>query len=377
MIGFWAMAALLIVVALAVLLRPLVHGAGKAPDHSEPVTAVFRRQLSDLDAEIAQGRLAADEAAAARTEITRRMLAAADQQTEQPRLAAANPGETSWRVGTAVAVAGLVPAAALAVYFTVGDPAAINPSATTSAAAHGAGGHDAAELAAAADELKARLERDGGHPEGWALLGRTLATLGRFTEAQDAFARAIALKPDDPELHAELGEMLVLVAQGVVTPAAEAEFAKAGNDPRARYYGAEAAVQRGDAAKATSGLKALLADAPPDAPWREAVEARLAEISPGEPQAGAKTTAGPTAEDVGAAQAMSPEDQQAMIHSMVERLAARLAQKPGDREGWARLAHAYEVLGETEKAQAARAHAEGELAPVNPSGPDTGKPPPD
>jgi cytochrome c-type biogenesis protein CcmH len=367
MIAFWALAALLVVAALVTLLRPLLRAAGRVSDQGEPLTAVFRRQLSELDAEVAQGRLTADEGAAARTEITRRMLAAADQQGEQPGAAAANHGEISWRVGTAVALAGLLPAAAVAVYSAVGNPAAISPSATAGVAARAAGGHDAAELAAAADQLKARLEQDNGHPEGWALLGRTLATLGRFTEAQDAFARAIALKPDDPELHAELGEMLVLVAQGAVTPAAEAEFAKAGNDPRARYYDAEASLQRGDAATATSALKALLADAPPDAPWREAVEARLAEISPANSQAGAKMPAGPTDQDVAAAQAMSPQDQQAMIRGMVERLAARLAQNPGDREGWARLAHAYDVLGEPEKAQSARARAEAGAPATSPA----------
>jgi len=46
-----------------------------------------------------------------------------------------------------------------------------------------------------------------------------------------------------------------------------------------------------------------------------------------------------------------------MIRGMVDRHAARLEQNPNDKDGWARLAHAYEVLGETDKAQAARARA--------------------
>ena len=54
---------------------------------------------------------------------------------------------------------------------------------------------------------------------------------------------------------------------------------------------------------------------------------------------------------------MSPEERQAMIRGMVERLAARLDQNPDDKEGWTRLARAYDVLGETEKARAARARA--------------------
>ena len=355
MIWFWIVAGLLVLGALTGLLRPLLWHAGYSVPEGEATAALFRRQLVDIDAELAQGRLGPDEASAAKTDITRRMLAAADRVSEASDLAAANPTELSWRIGTAVAVAGVLPAAALAVYFTVGAPAGINPPAAS--AARGAAPHDTTELAAAADQLKARLERDPDHPEGWTLLGRTLARLKRFAEAGNAYGRAIALQPDEPQLHAELGEVLVLAAEGTVTPAAEAEFTKSGSDPRARFYGAEAALQRGDAAAAKTALAALLADAPSDAPWRNIVAARLAEIAPGEAQASGKNPPGPTAQDVAAARSMSPEERQAMIRGMVERLAARLEQNPDDKEGWARLAHAYEVLGDADKAQAARGRA--------------------
>ena len=46
-----------------------------------------------------------------------------------------------------------------------------------------------------------------------------------------------------------------------------------------------------------------------------------------------------------------------MIRGMVERLAQRLEQHPDDKAGWERLAHAYDVLGEPDKAQMARARA--------------------
>ncbi len=362
MIWFWIIAGLLVLGALAALLRPLLWHADSGARQGEAAAALFRRQLADIDAELAQGRLGTDEASAAWTEITRRMLAAADRVSEQSDLAAANPAELSWRIGAAIAVAGLMPAGALVVYFAVGAPGAINPPAA--GAARGAGPHDMTELAAAADQLKARLERDPDHPEGWALLGRTLARLERFTEAREAYGRAITLQPDEPGLHAELGEILVLAAEGTVTPAAEAEFTKSGNDPRARFYGAEAALQRGDAAAAKTALLALLADAPADAPWRNVVAARLAEIAPGEARVSGKNPPGPTAQDVAAARSMSPEERQAMIRGMVERLAARLEQNPDDKEGWARLAHAYEVLGDTDKAQAARTRAAAAGAPA-------------
>jgi cytochrome c-type biogenesis protein CcmH len=356
MIWFWIVAALLVLIAVSVLLRPLVSRTVRSAGDTEVSLGMFRRQLADIDTDLAQGRLPPDEASAARAEITRRLLTEADRQNEESDLTAGNPTELSWRIGAALGVAGLLPAAVLAVYFAVGAPAAINSPAAASAS-RAAGTLDLAELAAAADQLKARLERDPERPEGWVLLGRTLTRLQRFAEARDAYGRAIGLKPDEAEFHAELGEVLVLGARGTVTSAAMAEFAKSGNDPRARFYGAEAALQRGDAAAAKTTLQALLADAPADAPWRKMVAARLGQIAPDDPEASSKVLAGPTPQDIAAAQSMSPDERMAMIRGMVERLAARLEQNPGDKEGWMRLARAYEVLGEADKAQAAHARA--------------------
>jgi cytochrome c-type biogenesis protein CcmH len=373
MIWFWIIAGSLVLVALILLLTPLVRGAGRASDQGESVVAVFRRQLSNLETEIAQGRLDPEEAADTRAEITRRMLAAADQESHDLRPGGGRSSEMPWRIGAAVGIAGLLPAAALAVYAAVGTPAAIDPA--RGAAAAGEGPHDRAELAAAAEQLKERLQREPGHVEGWVLLGRTFASLERFADARQAYDQAIALAPNEPRLHAELGELIVLTAGGVVTPEAQAEFAKAGDDPRARFYGAEAALQRGDREAAKSALKALLAAAPAEASWRQAVAERLAEIAPdeqppsgpaggspspipgGSPPSAGSPSAGPSSRDVAAAQSMSPEERQAMIRSMVDRLAARLEQNPDDKEGWNRLAHAYDVLGESEKAASARTRA--------------------
>jgi cytochrome c-type biogenesis protein CcmH len=365
MIWFWIIAGSLVLVALILLLMPLVRSTGRDSEQGESVVALFRRQLANFETEVAQGRLDPKEAADTRAEITRRMLAAADQESDDLRLGGGRSSEMPWRVGAAVGIAGLLPAAALAVYAAVGTPAAIDPA--RGAAAAGEGPHDRAKLAAAAEQLKERLAREPGHVEGWVLLGRTFASLERFADARQAYDQAIALAPNEPRLHAELGELIVLTAGGVVAPEAQAEFAKAGDDPRARFYSAEAALQRGDREGAKSALKALLATAPAEAPWRQAVAERLAEIAPDEqpssaggspsPTPAGPPSAGPSSRDVAAAQSMSPEERQAMIRGMVERLAKRLEQNPDDKEGWNRLAHAYDVLGESEKAASARTRA--------------------
>jgi cytochrome c-type biogenesis protein CcmH len=66
-----------------------------------------------------------------------------------------------------------------------------------------------------------------------------------------------------------------------------------------------------------------------------------------------KSTPGPTANDVKAAQSMSPDDRRAMIRSMVQRLADRLKTNPDDVDGWLRLGRAHGVLGEHQKSREA------------------------
>ena len=74
---------------------------------------------------------------------------------------------------------------------------------------------------------------------------------------------------------------------------------------------------------------------------------------------------GPSDSDVAATQNMTDEQRSETIRSMVDKLAARLQQQPDDLDGWRRLARAYTVLGEHDKAADALSHA-AQLAPKDP-----------
>lgn len=73
---------------------------------------------------------------------------------------------------------------------------------------------------------------------------------------------------------------------------------------------------------------------------------------------------GPSAEDMRAAEDMTPEERQEMIRGMVDRLAERLEETPGDLAGWLRLGRARAVLGELEESADAYGRALA-LAPDN------------
>ncbi len=96
------------------------------------------------------------------------------------------------------------------------------------------------------------------------------------------------------------------------------------------------------------------------APAAEAAPPPAAEAAP--PTA---ATPGPTQEQMAAAQDMSPDDRMKMIRGMVAGLAARLKANPDDPAGWQRLARAYQVLGEDDKAAEALSHVK-EAQPAAP-----------
>jgi cytochrome c-type biogenesis protein CcmH len=226
--------------------------------------------------------------------------------------------------------------------------------------------------------LQQEVRRDPDDHEKWFLLAMAQREVGRFAEAEHAFRRAMQLDPQDPKYHTYLGEAMLL--QGGRDPPAETReeaerlFRRAlelqpGN-AAARFYLATLKDLRGDHRTAVNELLQLLREAPADAPWegqvREAVTAiaarRQIDISgrlppPRQPAAptGTATAAipGPTREQMEAARAIPPGEQDAMVRAMVDRLANRLRQNPRDADGWIRLMRSRMVLGDSNAAREA------------------------
>ena len=180
------------------------------------------------------------------------------------------------------------------------------------------------------------------------------------------------------------GEMLVLSADGIVSPAAHDAFNEVlAADPKndvARYYLALADEQAGEEQRAIDRWLALAADIPDNSPMRESIAAGVAEAAkaggisapalpkgtPPQPQPDAAESAGPNQEQMGAAAQMPEGERKQMIESMVAQLAARLQTSPDDVEGWMRLGRSYAVLGQPDKAVDAFEHAV-KLKPDDPS----------
>ena len=343
----WAVFAAMALGAGAALAAPLlVRRAAPRPRAAHDLE-IYRDQLREVAGARDGGLIGESEAETAEAEIGRRLLAAED----ALRGAEAAP-PAARRPGLALALGLAVPVLAAVVYGTLGAPGLPASPAGERAAA------PADDLPALAARLAARLEAGPGEPRGWRLLGRVLSGLERFDEAARAYGRAAALLPDDAGLRALRGEALAAADGGRVNAAARRAFAAAlardAGEPRARFYLGLAALQAGDREAALARWRALAADAGPDSPWLAALRRRIDALARAAPDA-APPQVGPDAADVAAAALLSAEDRAAMIRAMVEGLARRLEEDPGDAEGWARLARSYRVLGEAEKARGALA----------------------
>ncbi|HEV2678262.1 MAG TPA: c-type cytochrome biogenesis protein CcmI [Aliidongia sp.] len=359
MILLWVVLALMTAAVLAALLRPLLRVGGAAAGRADYDVAVYRDQLDELGRDEQRGTLSPGEAAAARLEIERRLLSAAAKGDAAPT--APRPARFA-----AILVMLALPVAAVGLYLDLGEPdlpdQPLSARVTERPLLAQDGSLDPAKVKTA---LEARLAADPTSLDGWLLLGRTDASLGAWADGTAAYEKAMSLSNGRPDVAEAYGELLVGSAGGEVTQPAKDLFARAvaadHNRIKARYYLALGAAQHGDLPQAIAGWKTLEADAPSTAPWRQTVvelrqeaERRLAggtdDDQPASSPPSSGTPAGPMAAQIAK---LPPGEQGQAIRGMVEGLAARLDANPDDLPGWQRLARAYVVMGEGQKAEAA------------------------
>lgn len=349
----WIIFAGMTAAALAALLWPVWRREAPESGHRDAELAVYRDQLAEIDRDVARGLIDAVEAEATRNEVSRRMLAAGGPDDAGP--ASTSPGQPSPGPRRAALLSALVgiPLVALSTYLAFGRPDLPGlPQAERMATAL-----ERSDYAAMVAQVEAHLAENPTDAQGWLVLAPAYRAMGRYGDAAQAFARALALVPAEPGLLTDFGEALVMAQEGLVTARARDAFQQAlALDPdntKALFYRALADRQEGRHEAAMSTWRAMLEGAPADAPWRPAVERQMASLErerSGAPQLDES--------DVAAARNMEDGDREAMIRGMVDGLAQRLEQDGNDLQGWLRLANARMVLGERDAAVAALRNAE-------------------
>jgi cytochrome c-type biogenesis protein CcmH len=336
MIVFWVAAGVLSAAVAGLVLSRAARAASQLEsfgDAADPTPILYRRQLAEIDDLAERGLMGEAERKSAHAEAGRRLLAA----TDAPLQAwTADPKARRWTLIVVVAA----PALALIVYLSLGSPGmADQPFAARLKSWQAANPTELQpqELAAVLKKLIAERAPD---PEGYRLLAIAENASQNAPETIRALRHALKLAPERADLWEMLGEAQVTEADGKLSDDAKAAFAEAAKrDPKsvlARFYLARARIDAGDKAGGIADWRALMAELPADDPRRPAIAQQIAEH---------EGRAEPAPAPGGG--------QMDMIRGMVEGLAQRLKANPDNPEGWVKLVHAYAVLGEAGKRDAA------------------------
>ena len=336
----WLVLAFMTVAAVVAVLWPLSR---RTPLPAGSDVAVYRDQLDEIERDRAAGLIGEGEGEAARIEVSRRLLGAAESEPTSLRVSA------TWRWAAAIAVSIVLPLGAGTLYFKLGSP----DLAVQQPVARNDSSPEQRPMSEWVGRVEAHLEQNPEDGHGWDVLGQIYMRLDRYDDAVRARRNALRILAATASLEADLGEALTAAAGGIVTAEARQAFQRAARlDPKdvaTRYFLGLAAEQDGRPKEAAEAWRVLLAEAPADADWVGFVRQALKRVDP----SATASPPGPTAGDISAANEMSPEQRNAMVQSMVSRLAERLKQDGGDVEGWLRLLRAYMVLGNKDGARAA------------------------
>lgn len=209
---FWTLAAVLAGGAGLIVLAFAARGATRAAG-PDPALALHRRQLEEIDDLAGRGLIDAAEREQTRAEAGRRLLRAAD------------AAPASWNAGTlgsrraAALAAGAGALAAFGLYLLLGAPGYGDQPYARRLAEWRQGDPrmlDAPQMAAVLTAVAAERPND---PRAFGFLGRARLAAGDTLGAVDAFERAVALSPDDPDLRAMLAMATAQI--GAATPGGE------------------------------------------------------------------------------------------------------------------------------------------------------------
>jgi cytochrome c-type biogenesis protein CcmH len=261
----------------------------------------------------------------------------------------------------ALALASLVMAASLGLYLVLGRadlparPLAERGAEIAAAATQAQ--QAASDRGAALQQARTAATETPDDVGAWLRLAMAAAASTDSATEIMALEQAERLTGGDPAIRAMRAEAMARAADGQVTiPAREliaGILAVNPAEPRALYLSGLAAYQDEDYAAAVGIWRRLQTLSPPDAPWMTLLAENIADAARSAGIDPDSVNPGPDADAVADAATMTEEERAAMIADMVEGLAARLADEPGDVAGWRRLIRAYRVLERPEDLQAA------------------------
>lgn len=203
-VWFAVCVSLFLILALAILLRPLLKSRHASIVAAEQANlAVYRDQFQELENDLSSGSLGSEQYEKARAELERRMLEDSAGETAAAMRAGAG---RAMPIGLAL----VIPLVAVLLYLQIGNLEGLT-----------AKPHLADEISSITPEqfqemtekLAARMQSNPGDAEGWMMLGRAYRALERLPESAEAFRRAAELTPGDAGALTDYAEALAFASE--------------------------------------------------------------------------------------------------------------------------------------------------------------------
>ena len=287
MILFWVICAGLLLVALAFVLPPALQHSEESErktddERKQANIAVYRDQLSELEADLRNGIVSQEQYAQDRDEIERRLLEDTTTVKSKEKSKTAPAGTRS----TAYALALGLPILAIIFYWNVGNPKAITGAAVASAPANPAQPavppeRTQQQIEANVAKLAERLKSNPSDAQGWTMLARSYSSMEKFGEAAGAYAKATELTPKDADLWAEYA-FATAMASGRSLQGKPMEFVQRAlkvdpENAKALQLAGSAAFETKDYKKAVDYWQRVLKQVPPDSDVAQTITSRINE----------------------------------------------------------------------------------------------------
>jgi cytochrome c-type biogenesis protein CcmH len=207
---FLVVGVLLLIVIVIVLITPLLRKDTDQISQSAGIgelnLGVLRDQQAELEKDFAENGIDRLTYEQSRQELERRTLDDANVLS-----AKVNTGARKFKFALAFAV--IFPLSVFSLYGFLGTPEAVTGKAVVRGGAPGEHALSPDQILVMAEKLALRLQENPADGEGWLMLGRSYAVLGRYPESVAAYSRAMILLPPEAQRYADFADIAAM-AQG-------------------------------------------------------------------------------------------------------------------------------------------------------------------
>jgi cytochrome c-type biogenesis protein CcmH len=286
---FWLICAGLLAFALLYVLPPALRSEAskekKQDARREANIAIYRDQLTELEADLRNGIVSQEQYAQDRDDIERRLLedTSTDKTPKKLMGVSAATRKHAYLVGVGLALVAVI------FYLRVGSPDALTNAATTdvatsapsSASTASSGERTPAQIEANVAALAKRLQSNPNDAAGWAMLANSYTSMEKYSEATGAFAKATELTPNDADLWAEYA-FAAAMANGRILAGKPMEYVNralqlAPDNSKALGLAANGAFEAKEYQKAIDYWQRLSKQVPPGSDIAQTIQSRIAE----------------------------------------------------------------------------------------------------